>query len=152
MIRATVLILSVLLVGAAPVAAQSHVGVRAGASGDPGQFFFGGHIESQPLAESVTFRPNVEVGVGHDVTVAAINLEFAWWLPAQARPWRVYLGGGPAAVIRSHHDGRGRGDGNVGGGFNLLLGAQHRDGLFGEFKVGLIDSPEVKVTIGYAFR
>ncbi len=37
-------------------------------------------------------------------------------------------------------------------GFNLLLGAQHRDGLFGEIKLGLGDSPDVKVTVGVAFK
>jgi len=39
-------------------------------------------------------------------------------------------------------------DTDVEGGFNILLGIQHTRGLFTEFKVGAIDSPEVKVVVG----
>ena len=42
-------------------------------------------------------------------------------------------------------------DADVEGGFNVLVGLQHRQGLFTEFKVGAIDSPSVKFTVGYAF-
>lgn len=136
--------------GVASVGAQSHAGVRAGVSADPGQFFFGGHIESRPLANQLTFRPNIEIGVGDGLAAVAINLEFVHSVRLSQNPWRIYLGGGPAAVIRSVH-GR-RDDGSVGGGFNLLVGAQHREGLLGEFKIGLVDSPELKVTVGYAFK
>jgi len=137
----------------APAQAQSHFGIRAGASVDPDQFFFGGHVETRPLAERLTFRPNVEVGVGDDVTLVAINLEFAWSFSARQRqPWHIYVGGGPGIVISSHDTGQGDDNGDVGGGFNLLIGAQHRGGLFGELKVGFIDSPDVKFTVGYAFK
>jgi len=137
----------------AAAAAQAHAGVRAGASGEPGQFFFGGHVETKPLAEHLTFRPNVEVGLGDSVTVVAFNLEFAWWVPTRnPHPWRLYVGGGPAAIVWADGNGPEGADDNVGGGVNLLVGGQHRGGLFGEFKVGLIDSPEIKVTVGYAFK
>jgi hypothetical protein len=144
-----------LLLTAGSALAQSHAGIRAGVSGDPDQFFIGGHVETAPLAEHLTFRPNVEVGVGDNLTVVAVNLEFAYWIPLARHPWRVYLGAGPAAVITSHHAGPGRGNrggSDVGGGFNVLLGIQHRRGLFAELKVGAVDSPEVKFTVGYAFR
>jgi hypothetical protein len=134
--------------GASNALAQDHVGVRAGVSGEPDQFFFGGHIETGELARRVTFRPNVEVGVDDDVLVA-FNVEFVYSVPLDRHPWRVYFGAGPSALVGS---GNGRGDGDVGGGFNLLVGAQRRTGLFGELKVGLMDSPEIKVTVGYAFR
>ncbi|MBS1213321.1 MAG: hypothetical protein H6R26_1938, partial [Proteobacteria bacterium] len=29
---------------------------------------------------------------------------------------------------------------------------QHKKGIFGEFKLGVIDSPDFKITIGYSFR
>ena len=136
---------------AVPCFAQSHAGVRAGASGDPAQFFFGGHIETDPVAERMTFRPNVEVGVGDGLTLLTVNLELAYWLQATKQPWRVYLGGGPALIAASER-GRRDGTGHVSGGFNVLLGAQHRSGLIGEIKAGFINSPSVKVTIGYAFH
>ena len=98
----------------------------------------------------MTFRPNVEVGIGDDVTLVAINLELVYTIPIDNRPWSLYAGGGPAANVYSSR-GR-RGDGDVGGGLNFLIGAQHRGGLFGELKVGAIDSPDIKLTIGYVFR
>ena len=66
---------------AAPAEAQTHVGIRAGVSADPDQFFFGGHIESRPLIERLTFRPNVELGIGDDLTVFTGNLEFVYSVP-----------------------------------------------------------------------
>jgi hypothetical protein len=134
--------------------AQAHVGVRAGVSGDPGQFVFGGHIETKPILTQMTFRPNIEVGVGDAGTLAAFNIEFAYWIPLDRKPWRVYLGGGPALVIRSFRgDNPGdTGGSDAGGGLNFMAGIQHSKGLFGEVKVGLIDSPSVKVMVGYAFR
>lgn len=97
----------------------------------------------------VSFRPNVEVGVGDGATVVAFNIEFVYSIPIRGEPWRVYLGGGPAANFFSGHDGRGS---DVGGGFNFLVGAQHSGGLFVEFKAGAIDSPSAKFMVGYAFR
>jgi hypothetical protein len=131
---------------ATPANAQTF-GVRAGASADPDQFFFGGHYETKPLMKNLTFRPNIEVGVGDDVTLVAFNIEFAYWIDLNNKPWKVYLGGGPAAILSDKDDNT-----DFNGGFNLMVGAQHRGGLFGEFKVGLIDSPDVKFTVGYVFK
>lgn len=132
---------------AAPAHAQSKAGVRAGVSGDPDQFYFGGHIETKPLIDHLTFRPNVEVGLGDDITLVTANIEFAYWIPIRNKPWSVYLGGGPALVIGDRHD-----DTDVGGGFNILVGVQHRKGLFTELKVGFADSPDIKFGVGYAFK
>lgn len=139
---------------AVPVSAQNSFGVRAGVSGDPDQFVLGGHFETRPLAENVTFRPNVELGLGDDLTLVALNFEFVYSLPIDSAPWRLYAGAGPAVNIFSFDDNRpGRGnDGDVEAGLNILFGVQHRDGFFTELKLGLIDSPEIKFVVGYAFR
>jgi hypothetical protein len=139
---------------ASGAAAQSHFGLRTGVSGDPGQFVFGGHVETRPLLTHLTFRPNVELGVGNGGSLVAFNLEFAYWFDPGQRPWRVYVGAGPAAVIRHFDSSNATGPGNtdVGGGFNFLVGMQHAGGLFVELKVGAIDSPAVRFTVGYAFR
>jgi len=128
--------------------AQIQYGVRAGVSADPTQFVFGGHLETRPLLKNFTFRPNLEIGLGSDQTVVAVNFEFVYSIPIESKPLRVYFGGGPALVVTDHWDG----DADVGGGFNLLIGLQHSKGLFGEIKVGMIDSPDFKFTIGYAFK
>lgn len=152
MVRSKLILTSLVLVFglAAPLSAQS-LGIRAGVSGDPDQFFFGGHVETGPLVERVSFRPNLEIGLGDDVTLVAMNLEFVYSIPLRQHPWRLYLGGGPAANVYSS---RGQGDGgsDVGGGFNILVGAQHRSGLFTELKVGTIDSPDIKFAIGYVLQ
>ena len=141
-------VVSTLLVWAAVVgtAAAQGVGVRAGASVSPDQFYFGGHVETAPLVEQLRFRPNLEIGLGNDVTVVAVNLEFAYLFP-QSRGWSLYAGGGPALNIIDTERGT-----NSEGGFNLLAGASHEGGLFGELKVGFLDSPTFKIGVGYTFR
>jgi hypothetical protein len=133
---------------AAPAYAQSSgVGVRAGVSGDPDQFYFGGHVETKPLIDRLTFRPNLEIGLGDNTTLVAGNIEFAYWIPIRNKPFQVYLGGGPAIIIGDRND-----DTDVGGGFNILVGLQHRGGLFTEFKVGFADSPDIKFGVGFVFK
>jgi len=130
----------------APAAAQTSAGIRAGLSVNPDQFYFGGHVETPPLVDQLRFKPNVEVGVGNDVTVVALNIEFAYVFPSQ-RAWHVYAGGGPALVVIDASN-----DTDSGGGFNLLVGAEHQSGLFMEVKVGVVDSPDLKIGVGYSFR
>jgi len=137
------LMLSLLV--AAPAAAQT-AGVQAGVSLDPDQFYFGGHVQTAPLVDRLRFRPSAEIGLGNDVTLVGLNLEFAYVFPSQ-QAWSLYAGAGPALNI-IHIDR----DTQAQGGFNILIGAAHRDGLFVEFKVGALDSPNVKFGIGYVFR
>ncbi len=135
-------------------AAQEHVGIRVGVSGDPDQFVFGGHIETAPLLDRLVFRPNAEIGLGSDLVLIAFNLEFAYKMPLEDSPWTVYVGAGPALNILSFSDDgdrRGRDDTEVEGGFNILLGAEHDEGLFTEFKIGTSDSPDLRFMIGYSF-
>lgn len=143
MFRNTVLAVAVIVAFAVPAAGQTQFGIRAGVSADPDQFFFGGHFETEPIVDRLTFRPNVEIGLGDDVTLVAFNIEFVYSIPLRGHPWRVYFGGGPALNLY---------DGDAEGGFNVLVGLQHRRGLFTEFKVGAIDSPDVKFTVGYVFQ
>ncbi len=42
---------------------RTTAGVQAGVSGDPGQFYFGGHVETEPIADQLRFRPGVEIGI-----------------------------------------------------------------------------------------
>lgn len=133
------------LLMAAPAAAQT-VGVQAGVSIDPDQFYFGGHVETAPLVDRLRFRPSAEIGLGDDLTLVGLNLEFAYVFPSQ-RAWSLYTGAGPALnIIKAD------GDTEAQGGFNILIGAAHRGGLFVEFKVGALDSPSAKFGIGYVFR
>jgi hypothetical protein len=130
---------------ASPAAAQMSTGIRAGASVDPDQFYFGGHVETRELVENVHFRPNVEIGIGNDVTTIGLNFELAYKFPT-SRPWRPYVAVGPALNIYDTDF-----ETSSFGGFNLGIGAEHRGGLFGEVKFGMIDSPDFKFGIGFRF-
>jgi hypothetical protein len=137
-------------------AAQQQTGIRVGVSGDPDQFVFGGHVETSPLVDRLVFRPTGEVGLGDGLVVLALNFEFAYKIAIKDQAWTPYVGGGPAMNIFIRDDdgnGRGRGgDGtDIGGGFNILVGAEHEGGLFTEFKVGALDSPDLKLLVGFAF-
>jgi hypothetical protein len=120
--------------------------VRVGATADPDQFVVGGHYETKELVDRITFRPNLELGLGNDLTVTCFNFELAYHFPS-SKPWHVYAGGGPALVLADSH-----GNDHAGGGFNVLLGIQSREGLFGEIKAGTLDSPDFKIVIGYVFH
>jgi hypothetical protein len=128
-----------------PANAQT-IGVQAGVSLEPNQFYFGGHVETPLLADLVHFRPNIEIGLGDAVTRMGLNFEFVYRFRTQ-RPWGWYAGGGPALnVIHT------TGDTRLEGGFNIVGGMAHRDGLFVEVKAGALDSPNFKVGVGYVFR
>jgi hypothetical protein len=126
--------------------AQEGPGVQVGVSTDPGQFYLGAHYVTAPIVEHVWFRPNLEVGVGHDLTLVALNFDFIDRMPLRNTDWQLYFGGGPALNIR-RFDQRSE----SGGGLNLLVGLQHPHGLFTEVKIGLADSPSFKFGIGYTF-
>jgi hypothetical protein len=131
---------------AAPARAQSF-GVRAGASVDPDQFYFGGHVETPALVDRVHLRPNLEIGVGDDVTLVAVNVEAVYKYPLPRSAWTVYGGGGPAINYYNFEDDRS----DTEAGFNFVGGLEHDRGLFFEIKVGTADSPDLKFGIGYSF-
>jgi hypothetical protein len=130
-----------------PAAAQD-AGIRGGLSVDPDQFYFGGHIETSPLIDRIHFRPNVEVGFGDDITLIGANMEFVYKFPNR-RDWGLYAGGGPALNVYMFDD---VDDSETDAGLNLLFGVENSRGLFFEFKMGLIDSPDFKFGVGWTFR
>jgi hypothetical protein len=148
LVAAAILTATVLLPTTAAAQAGG-AGLRAGVSGSPDQFYFGGHIDTGRIAGNLSFRPNVEVGLGDNVTTVAGNFEFVYWFPLRRHAASVYAGGGPAVNFYRYSNDRGS---DTKPGFNLLVGVAHRGGLFGELKIGLLDSPEVKFGVGYTWR
>jgi hypothetical protein len=137
------------LVGfSAPAAAQAGPGVRTGLSVDPDQWYFGGHFETNALWEELYLRPNLEIGLGDDVTTVAANIEAIYKIPLRnTRGTSFYFGGGPAILIYDHDNGS-----DSEAGLNLLGGLEFANNFFFEVKGGLFDSPDLKVGIGYTFR
>lgn len=129
---------------AVPAGAQTF-GARGGVSLDPDGVFVGVHVETDPLVERLTFRPTLEIGIG-DVTSASVNFEFAYKFPRR-REWGLYAGGGPAVNFYDRHRGS-----NTEGGLNFLVGVERGSGLFFEFKVGALGSPDARFAVGWTFR
>lgn len=123
-------------------------GVRGGLTVDPDQFYIGGHLETSPLIDRLHFRPNVEVGFGDDLTLIAANMEFVYKFPKRGN-WGLYAGGGPALNIYMVD---GADDTDTDAGLNLLAGFENSSGLFFEFKLGVVDSPDFKFGVGWTFR
>ena len=140
-------LLGLVLLSSAPAAAQDG-GLRGGLSVDPDQFYFGGHFETSPLIDRLHFRPNLEVGFGDDLTLIAANMEFVYKFPRRGG-WGIYAGGGPALNIYMVDD---TDDSETDAGLNLLVGVEQASGLFFEFKLGVIDSPDFKFGVGWTFR
>ena len=136
--------LALLVVVASPAAGQA--GVRGGVSVNPDQFYVGGHYETGALVDRLHFKPNLEVGVGDDITHVGFNFEFVYKFDTQT-PWTLYAGGGPALNLYSFND-----QSDTEPGFNLLFGAEAPRGLFFEVKIGALDSPDVKFGVGWTFR
>ncbi len=133
-------------------AAAQGPGVRGGVSIEPDQFYFGAHYETGALVDRVHFRPNIEAGLGDDLTLVALNFEFAYKFPRR-NGWQLYAGGGPSVNFYSF--GRGRNNDretNSEAGLNFLMGVEQSEGLFFEFKIGALDSPELKFGVGWTFR
>jgi hypothetical protein len=144
--------LTVLAVAAwAGVAEAQGPGIRGGVSVDPDQFYFGGHYETGALVDRLHFRPNIEAGLGDDLTTIALNFEFVYKFP-QRSGWRIYAGGGPAVNFYSFDNGGNDNDSETEPGVNFLIGVEQNSGLFFEFKIGVVDSPELKFGVGWSFR
>lgn len=134
----------------AGVAEAQGPGIRGGVSVDPDQFYVGAHYETGALVDRLHFRPNVEAGFGDDLTTIALNFEFAYKFPHRSA-WGIYAGGGPAVNFYSFDTG-GDDDTETEPGLNFMIGIEHNSGLFFEFKIGAIDSPELKFGVGWTFR
>jgi hypothetical protein len=127
--------------------ASAQFGIRGGISIDPDQGYFGGHYETAPLIDRLHFRPNLEVGLGDDLTHVGLNMEFVYKFPRRRQNWNLYAGGGPAVNFYSADN-----DTNTEGGLNLMIGAEQSRGLMFEIKFGVFDSPDFKFGVGWTFR
>jgi len=151
---------SVLLIMSAGLASAQDTGYRGwgprlGLTMDPDQVHFGAHVDFGNLARHVRFQPNVEVGVGDDLTLVALNFEGAYRFSSRWDSWTPYLGGGPGLNFVGNDNGGLRGGSHTDVGLNLLGGIDRglHDGsrFFIETKLGLVDAPDVKFTVGWTF-
>ena len=129
-------------------------GARVGATMDPDQVHFGAHFNLGEIADRVRFQPNVEVGIGDDMTLVAINPEVMYLFTTESE-WVPYAGGGVGLNFYNWDDNGvapGVDDSEFEVGLNLLAGLEKQisPGLdcFIEVKFGVGDSPDAKFTTG----
>lgn len=139
-----------LLGGASPSFAQGiGIGVRAGASVDPDQFYLGAHVETGAIVNRVHLRPNLEIGFGDDVTLVAVNIEAVYRFPLHQSPWTVYGGGGPAINYYNFDEDR---DSDTRGGFKLRGRAPARQGAVLRSEDRGVGQPRPQVRRGLRLR
>jgi hypothetical protein len=130
-------------------------GPRLGLTVDPDQVHFGAHIDAGYLADQLRFQPNFEMGIGNDITLAAFNFDMLYLFNTRMDAWRPYLGGGAGANI-VNPDGDRRNDSDLEAGLNLVGGIERSLSSGGRFltelRLGLIDTPDLKWTVGWTFQ
>jgi len=149
---ATILTLATLAGAATPAAAATTgFGPRVGYTHDDNldQLHFGGQAWIADLfTNTIVVLPSLELGVGDGATILAVNGDVVYEFTEFAQaPWSFYAGAG-LALNRYEVD---EFD-DTEFGLNLLGGATRALGggkvAFGEFRLGLEDSPDIKLTFG----
>ncbi len=69
------------------------IGPRLGMTVNPDQFHFGGHIDFGDLADNLMMMPNIEIGVGDNITTVAPSFELDYrfredWGALDSVSWR----------------------------------------------------------------
>ncbi len=155
MIRSTTLITVLLIFATAPALALDFpIGPRVGYTSWDGinQIHFGGHAKLGELFPNVELTPGVELGFGDGFTIITVNGDLAYqFTELTAEPWGLY-GGGSLSLNYVDHD---QVDANLDLGFSALVGAtlqlDNGNEVLGEIRLGILDSPDFKLTFGYTF-
>jgi hypothetical protein len=151
----TLAALAVLALAVVPAgAATTSFGPRVGYTHDSGldQFHFGGQAWiADVFANTIVILPSVELGVGDGATLLAINGDFVYEFTEFAQnDWGFYAGAGLALNRWDIGD-----YSNTDFGLNVLGGVTRKlagsKTAFGEFRFGLEDSPDFKLTFGLNF-
>jgi len=126
-------------------------GPHVGLTIDPDQVHGGMQFHVANLTPQVWFVPGFDVGVGDDLVVVAGNMDFLYVFRQGPAQWRPYLGGGPAIFFVDADNS----DSDTEVGLNFVGGmrtATRSGAFFGEMRLGLIDAPDIKFTVGWMFR
>jgi len=133
-------------------------GFRGGVAANPDQFYGGLHLDAGRFTEKVRFQPSFEVGFGNGVVLGAANFDAHYLFSGKS--FRPYAGGGLGLNVFDVTSGRGEGGGlDLGPALNLVGGVEWgtRRGLKAvgryllETRVGLGDTPELKIAFGVSF-
>jgi len=124
-------------------------GLRGGLTVNPDQVHVGAHIDMGPALPPLRLQPNIEIGFGDDLTVVSLNGDLIYDVPRSG----FYVGGelGVNFVSWDAPSGVDSSDSDLGlsalGGVRKVLASG--TAMFFEAKIGLVDSPDFKATVGF---
>ncbi len=129
------------------------VGPRVGLTGDPDQFRFGGQLDFGDIAPNLMLIPNLEIGVGDDITTVAPTVDFDYRFRSDYGAWTPYVGAGVGPIFYSYRHGYDQSDVGVylQGGIMKELTAISPTRFFMEARLGLADAPDFGFTVGWTF-
>ena len=133
------------------------IGPRVGFSVDPDQLVFGGQAVIGEVMPDLTFDPSLEIGIGDDISVIAVNFDLHYHFRIRDTAWRPYAGAGISVNfidVDREPPAQDDGDTEVGGNVVLGAGAPTAAGnrFFAEMRFGLGDIPELKLLVGWNFK
>ncbi len=137
------------------------IGVEGGVGLNPELIEFGAHAAFGPIfRRGIEFRPGVQFGVGEVTTLFAINLDVLYLFPESAAGarWVPYGGAGPNFAL-SHQGFQATtttnrfnfSDTTFDNGFNVIVGARNRNGVFVELKATAYGVRNVALLGGFNF-
>lgn len=133
---------------------SNEIGPRVGLSINPDQFVVGGQINLPLEPRGLAISPNIELGVGDNVTVLQLNADLDYHFDNAGPNWNPYVGGGIGLAFFDFNNDAGGGNQSELG-VNLLGGLRFRQKsgshLFTELRLGVGDIPDAKVIVGWNF-
>ena len=130
--------------------AGMHLGVAQGAH----QMVVGGQLQFNGIAPRMAFVPGLDYGFRDRNSVLTLNSDFHVNLSYDPT-WQPYVGAGVSMDVWSESQRAGGGEDALRPGGQLIVGAAtyNRGGrFFSELKLGIRDSPEMKLLAGWNMR
>jgi hypothetical protein len=145
----------VLLPAAASAGPFTYYGPHIGFGNGPDQTVIGGQLQMNGVAPRLAFVPGLDYGFNDVSSVLTLNGDFHYQLSNETA-WQPYAGLGAEVNFWQETDRRGRDESSTSTGGHLILGAatRNRTGgrFFTELKLGLGDSPDMKLLLGWNLR
>jgi opacity protein-like surface antigen len=164
MLKETILALAIIVFSANLAIGQTETeervgfrgwGPRVGASIDPDQIVFGGHVDFGNFAKRVRFQPSLEMGLGDNLTLVTVNFDADYRFRSKWDVWTPYVGGGVALHFYSWDNGANDSENDTEVGLHALGGIEkglsNGDRFFLVVKVGFVHSPDLKILAGWTF-
>lgn len=141
------------LVPALTLAGDMPLGLRAGYTSweNLGQIHMGGHAKIAEIFPNWDLIPNVELGLGDNVTLVTLNGDLVYnFTELLDKPWGFYAGGELGLNIADTERNTNT-DLGISGLAGFSYDRYNGNQVIMEMKFGILDSPGFKLTFGYTF-